>query len=124
MLIITRTISNGYTRERCRGEMTNPETQHDRLVNTLKQMRIDNPGIAEIVAKVIVSEQKGDEWLKQIFNGIRETKMYNSYPESLNDYDRIMLTFFANAERMKAQFHSSRTKFLSKSKYCSGFSTI
>jgi hypothetical protein len=87
--------------------MTNPETQHDRLVNTIKQMRIDDPVLAEIVAKVIVSEQEGDEWLKQIVNDIRKTKMYNSYPESLNDYDRVVLTFFANAQRMKKVFPSS-----------------
>jgi hypothetical protein len=80
--------------------MTNPKTQHDWLVRTLKQMRIDNPGLAEMFAKVIVSEREGDEWLKQIFNDIRKTKTYNSYPESLNDYDRITLTFFAYAQRL------------------------
>ena len=94
-------------RKRCRDEITYPETQHDRLVNTLKQMHIDNPGIAEVVTKVILSEQEGDEWLKQLFDSIRRTKMYNSFPESLSDYDRIMLTFFANVEEMKAQFPSS-----------------
>jgi hypothetical protein len=94
-------------RKRCRDEITHPETQHDRLVNTLKQLRIDNPGIADVVTKVILSEQEGDEWLKQLFDSIRRTKMYNSFPESLSNYDRITLTFFANVEEMKAQFPSS-----------------
>lgn len=104
MVILVR---GNIFRKRCRDEMTYPETQHDRLVNTLKQLHIDNPGIAEVVTKVILSEQEGDEWLKEIFNDIRKTKMYKSFPESLSDYDRITLTFFANVEEMKAQFPSS-----------------